>query len=81
MTQEQHVETQIRLNCLSLATQAFHVQPEKVLDAAEAFYNYVIGNSDREIVHVITKEDLKNNPALKSQGFKKGDVISIPQEN
>lgn len=78
MTQEQHAEMQIRFNCLSLATQAFHLHPEQILDAANKFYNYTMGY---EVEHIITKEDLKNNPSLKTEGIKKGDTVFIPQEN
>ena len=80
MTQQEQHEVQLRLSCLSLAVQTFHLQPERVLEAAQDFYNYAIGTNYAEIVDEITKEDLKNNPTLKSQGIKKGDTISIPQE-
>lgn len=81
MTPEQQQDIQIRLNCLSLATQAFHLQPEKITETAYEFYLYAIGYQNKDIVHAVTSEDLKNNPSLKSQGIKKGDTISIPQEN
>jgi len=81
MTPEQHQDIQIRLNCLSLATQAFNKDPEKILKAANDFYEYVQGFASVDIIHEITKEDLKNNPSLKSQGIQKGDTIIIPQEN
>ena len=38
MTPEQHQDIQIRLNCLSLATQAFNKDPEKILKAANDFF-------------------------------------------
>lgn len=34
-----------------------------------------------EITHEITKEDFKNNPTLKKEGFVVGDIIGIPQES
>lgn len=80
MTQQEQHDIQLRLSCLSLAAQTFHLQPERVLQAAQEFYNYAIGIQSAEIVHEITEEDLRNNPTLKSQGIKKGDTISIPQE-
>jgi len=64
MTQQEQHEVQLRLSCLSLAAQTFHLQPERVLEAANEFYNYAIGTQHTEIVHDI----------------KKGDIISIPQE-
>lgn len=40
MTPEQQQDIQIRLNCLSLANQAFHLQPDRVLENANSFYDY-----------------------------------------
>ena len=81
MTPEQQQDIQIRLNCLSLANQAFHLQPDRVLENANSFYNYVMGIQKFEITHEITKEDFKNNPTLKKEGFVVGDIIGIPQES
>jgi hypothetical protein len=78
--QEQH-DIQLRLNCLSLAAQTYHLQPDRVLNEAKNFYNYALGIEDAEIIYELKDEDFKNNPTLKKEGFVVGDIIGIPQES
>ena len=81
MTPEQQQDIQIRLNCLSLAAQTYHLQPDRVLNEAKNFYNYALGIEDAEIIYELKDEDFKNNPTLKKEGFVVGDIIGIPQES
>lgn len=81
MTPEQQQDIQIRLNCLSLAAQTYHLQPDRVLNEAKNFYNYALGTEDAEIIYELKDEDFKNNPTLKKEGFVVGDIIGIPQES
>ena len=78
--QEQH-DIQLRLNCLSLAAQTYHLQPDRVLNEAKNFYNYALGIEGAEIIYELEDEDFKNNPTLKEEGFVVGDIIGIPQES
>lgn len=78
--QEQH-DIQLRLNCLSLAAQTYHLQPDRVLNEAKNFYNYALGIEDAEIIYELKDEDFKNNSTLKEEGFVVGDIIGIPQES
>ena len=74
MTQQEKI--QIKLHCLSMAVETYKTNQEKdVINIANQLFDFVTGTE-----YVITTEDLKNNPSLKSEGIKKGDIVTIHQE-
>lgn len=80
-----HEEMEKRKAAKAKADAAAKVQEDEAKNEAQesqdALENQEGGNAPKMVKHVVTEEDIENNPSLANDGVKVGDEIEIPVED